>query len=66
MTVHTRRSSGRGLGNAGVDDTVATAQITPGRRAGWRRRTRCPIGNGCRLFGFFTPDKKRCATPAEP
>ena len=26
MTIHTRRS--RGLGNAGVDDTVATAQIT--------------------------------------
>jgi 2-polyprenyl-6-methoxyphenol hydroxylase-like FAD-dependent oxidoreductase len=28
MTVHTSRSSGLGRGNAGVDDTVATAQIT--------------------------------------
>jgi 2-polyprenyl-6-methoxyphenol hydroxylase-like FAD-dependent oxidoreductase len=28
MTIHTSRSSDLGLGNAGVDDTVATAQIT--------------------------------------
>ena len=28
MTVHTSRSSALGRGNAGVDDTVATAHLT--------------------------------------
>ena len=57
MTVHTRRSSGRGLGNAGVDDTVGTARSPTSPR--WLApKNPLRIGHGCRFFGFFTPDKE--------
>ncbi len=66
MTVHTSRSSGLGLGNEELTTWSRGPRSPTSARCRWFRRTHCRIGNGYTHSGFFTPDRKHCATPADP
>ena len=64
MTIHTSPSSALAIEKLTTWSRRLRSQMSPPCR--WRRRIRCRIGNVYKLSGFFTPDRKGCATPADP
>ena len=65
MTIHTSPSGA--LDNREVDDLVATAQITDvAAPAAGAEESAAVSATVTRSQGSFTPDRKRCATPADP